>query len=560
MRRRHLAELERIVAKLLKKDPENRYQTAKDLLIDLRALKEEHDFQLKLGKTPPPPVESVAFRSSAAGSEPSPPSTRASVTVASQVPTRSSWRTLSVAAAVLIVAVGGWYAWRASNVRSARAQLSEIAALGEGKKFFEAYDRATAIEPYLRGDPALAGVMASISLPISVTTTPPGASVYVTRFVPDAASTPVRELLGTTPLTDARVARGDYLLQVEKDGFAPIERAVVGVSKFVGTFQVAPQPVRINQRLLAASANPAGMVFVPGGDYRLIAWSRPTDRRVALSDFFIDKYEVSNREFKEFITGGGYLKRDLWPQSFVKDGRTLSWDDAMKPLVDRSGLPGPRSWSNQAFADGKADYPVTDITWYEAAAYAAFRSKQLPTVFQWEKAARNGVLGPAGVPVMPWGLFLPGDPLANRANFGAALLPVTSLEFGMSAFGALNMAGNVAEWTRNDSSEGFLATGGSIGDPTYTFAQFGGRPGFYSSEKLGFRCAQNAAPDAVDQGGGPHRDHRGDPGLQAHATGDLRDPGQRLSLPKDTARCAHRGDAGNARLEAGKDHVQRRQR
>ena len=50
----------------------------------------------------------------------------------------------------------------------------------------------------------------------------------------------------------------------------------------------------------------------------------------------------------------------------------------------------------------------------------------------------------------------------------------------MSAFGAYNMAGNVAEWTANDSSEGFLATGGAWGDPTYTFAMFGGRPGFFS--------------------------------------------------------------------------------
>ena len=71
----------------------------------------------------------------------------------------------------------------------------------------------------------------------------------------------------------------------------------------------------------------------------------------------------------------------------------------------------------------------------------------------------------------------------------------------MSAFGAYNMAGNVAEWTSNDSSDGFLATGGAWGDPTYTFAQFGGRPGFFSSEKLGFRCARLPPTSAGDQGG-----------------------------------------------------------
>ena len=102
---------------------------------------------------------------------------------------------------------------------------------------------------------------------------------------------------------------------------------------------------------------------------------------------------------------------------------------------------------------------------------------------------------------MPWGAFYPGDSLKERANFGGAAWPTTSAAFGMSAFGAYNMAGNVAEWTLNDSSDGFLATGGAWGDPTYTFSQFGGRPGFFSSEKLGFRCARLAADGAGDQGG-----------------------------------------------------------
>ena len=83
------------------------------------------------------------------------------------------------------------------------------------------------------------------------------------------------------------------------------------------------------------------------------------------------------------------------------------------------GLAGPRTWSNQSFPDGKAEHPVTDITWYEAAAYAAFRGKQLPTIFQWEKAARNGYPAGGRRPGMPWGAFYPGDPLEDRANFGA---------------------------------------------------------------------------------------------------------------------------------------------
>jgi hypothetical protein len=222
---------------------------------------------------------------------------------------------------------------------------------------------------------------------------------------------------------------------------------------------------------------------------------------VRLDDYYVDKYEVSNQDYREFVTAGGYVRREFWKRPFVKDGRTLSWDEGIRALVDRTGLPGPRTWSNQSFPEGRGDHPVTEITWYEADAYAAFRGKQLATIFQWEKAARNGYRPPAGVAAMPWGAFYPGDPLEGRANFGTAAWPATSGEFGMSAFGAYNMAGNVAEWTANDSSDGFLATGGAWGDPTYSFSQFGGRPGFFTSEKLGFRCAQTVAGSRGDQGG-----------------------------------------------------------
>src|SRR6185369_6186337 len=93
-----------------------------------------------------------------------------------------------------------------------------------------------------------------------------------------------------------------------------------------------------------------------------------------------------------------------WKYPFIKDGKEISWEEAMRLLKDRTGLPGPRSWSNQKYPDGKEEHPVTDITWYEAAAYAAFRGKQLPTVFQWEKAARNGVVNQITGFAMPWGM------------------------------------------------------------------------------------------------------------------------------------------------------------
>ena len=172
----------------------------------------------------------------------------------------------------------------------------------------------------------------------------------------------------------------------------------------------------------------------------------------------------------------------------------------MKAFTDRTGLPGPRGWSSQGFPLAQADHPVTGVSWYEAAAYAAFRGKELPTVFQWEKAARNGNANPP-FDYMPWGIVFPGDRMLHRANFdGATTQPVTANPFGASPFGAYNMAGNVAEWSRNGNAAGYLTSGGAFGDPTYMFANYGIFPGFYSSDRLGFRCARrHGFQDAVDE-------------------------------------------------------------
>jgi formylglycine-generating enzyme required for sulfatase activity/predicted Ser/Thr protein kinase len=483
-------ELERIIGKALRKDPEERYQTAKDLLIDLRTLKDDRAFQARLERSGP--STDHPERATPAPATPS---------AGPRAPMRSrlAW---VIAAALVVVAGGGWFLWRSANARWATAQLPQIVAFVDAKRYFDAFDLAVAVEPYLPGEPTIAELMPVITDRISVATDPPGAQVYLKRFAPDGSGAlPARQLVGTTPLANLRIARGEYVLSIEKDGYAPVERTVSGLTIRVGTLSITPPPVRVEQKLIAAGTMPAHMVFVPGGNYRLVAWSRPTDRRVIIGDFFIDKYEATNQEFKEFINAGGYVKREFWKHPFVNNGRDVPWDEATKMFVDRTGLPGPRGWSNQSVPDGRADHPVTDVTWYEAAAYAQFRGKQLPTVYQWEKAARNGVVGAAGVTIMPWGVFYPGDMLAQRANFGEGTLPVTSSEFGMSTFGAFNMAGNVAEWTLNDSSEGYLATGGAWADPTYTFAQYGGRPAFYSSSKLGFRLVRPGADAGGDQGG-----------------------------------------------------------
>jgi formylglycine-generating enzyme required for sulfatase activity/pimeloyl-ACP methyl ester carboxylesterase len=402
------------------------------------------------------------------------------------------------ALAVALAAAGAWFSWRAANSAWAMRQVPQIDELARAGRSFEAYDLAVRVRQYMPGNPRLTRLMPAISDTLSVATEPAGARVYLKRFVAGAAAgsqTPT--LAGSTPLVDLEIARGDYVISVEKEGYVPFERSLSGIAIELEAPLLSP-PIQIRETLNPIAKAPARMLFVPGGEYRLVGWRRPTDALVKLDGYFIDKFEVSNREYKEFVSAGSYLRKELWTHPFVNQGRTISWLEAMRELTDHTGLPGPRGWSNQAFQEGKGDHPVTGITWHEAAAYAVFRGKSLPTVFQWEKAARISGFSAFGI-MMPWGL-LRGTP-DQRANFNSSgTVPVGSFEFGMSPFGSYNMAGNVSEWCLNETSGGFITRGGSWGDLPYQFGDYGTYSGFYSSDRLGFRCATKTSGAMGDQG------------------------------------------------------------
>ncbi len=463
------ASLERIIKKALQKEPGARYQSAQSLRDDLEQVKREV----------------------------SAPATAA-------ILIRRKMRQPGVALPVLALVVASalttaWLVRRSMRIRWATDSVAQVQALTQSHKYFEAFDLAAAIREYLPNDPGVARLMPEITDDLSITTEPSGAQVYLRRFSRDASGHfSARQLAGTTPIRDLAIVKGSYLLYIEKEGYAPIQGALTTAAYHL---LAGMRGVSLNYKLIESGKVPAGMVFVPGGLYKLFAYGRPTETPIQLDDFFIDKYEVSNREYKEFVSAGGYLKREYWKFPFIKNGKPLGGDEAMREFHDQTGLPGPRDWTSQDYPAGQDSYPVTGVTWYEAAAYAAFRGKQLPTLYQWEKAARVGV--PALYQgAMPWGLE--SEDTAQRANFnGKGTMPVDSFEFGVSPYGCYNMAGNVAQWCLNARGDDFFTAGGSWRGPPYLFGDYGTFPGFYSSNALGFRCVLNSPHTHGDQGATP---------------------------------------------------------
>jgi len=176
---------------------------------------------------------------------------------------------------------------------------------------------------------------------------------------------------------------------------------------------------------------PPGMALVRGGTYTVGSNSGEDDerpaRRVTLDPFYVDVKETTNAEFARFVAATGYEAEGAW--------RTYA-------------------------SDSRANHPVIAVTWNDAAAYATWAGKRLPTEAEWEAAARGGLEGR---------IYPNGDTItAEEANFGALFnrdqrtAPVGSLK--PNGYGLYDMAGNVWEWC-SDYYSGDAYLRGSTRDP-----------------------------------------------------------------------------------------------
>jgi dienelactone hydrolase len=196
-------------------------------------------------------------------------------------------------------------------------------------------------------------------------------------------------------------------------------------------------------------------------------------------EFWIDKYEVTNRQFKEFVNAGGYQKREYWKEPFIKDGKQLSWDEAMAFFRDPAGRPGPATWEFGTYPEGKEDFPVGGVSWYEAAAYAEFAGKSLPTIYHWCRAS---------------GMRSNFGDIVRFSNFLTKGLARVGAYSGLGDFGTYDMAGNIKEWCWNQTGNSRYAMGGAWNESTDTFSIPDARPPFDRSAALGFRCVKYRTP------------------------------------------------------------------
>jgi formylglycine-generating enzyme required for sulfatase activity/dienelactone hydrolase len=366
---------------------------------------------------------------------------------------------------VLLVA-GAWLYQRSARVRWAREQaLPEITQLANKGRYVAAFRLARQAERYLPADPGLARLWDDVSRQISIQTDPPGADVEMKEY---SAPEDQWMYVGRAPMEKARVPLGYFRWKVSKPGLGTLYGASATWAD--RRFKLDPE-----------GAVPAGMVRVPGGMVSYTLSNLGQLGPFSLEPYFIDRHEVTNKQFKAFVDAGGYQKREYWKQPFVKDGRVLSWEQAMAQFRDATGRPGPATWELGRYPDGQDHYPVAGVSWYEAAAYAEFAGNSLPTIAHWYRAAEPNA-----------GLYI--VPLSNFGSAGPA--PVEKYQ-GIGPYGTYDMAGNVKEWCWNETGNNLrFILGGAWREPSYQFNHADAQSPFDRSPTNGFRCVRCTAPVA----------------------------------------------------------------
>ncbi len=372
---------------------------------------------------------------------------------------------------------------RKRQVAEAEGSLKVIESLIEEnwRDFSEAYYLAKEVEKVIPDNEQLQEYISRSSVLINITSDPAGANVFIKLYHSPEAEW---ENIGITPLDSVEMPVGALRWKMEKEGFAPVVAAALTVR--FGDFSARSRLLvgqDFHRDLQPESGVPSGMVMVSGA-------SMPYGD---IPDFYIDRYEVTNQKYADFINQGGYDNQQFWSAMINTMSNPDQWKEVVSTFTDSSEIKGPSTWKNGTFHVDGEKYPVSGINWYEAAAYANFAGKELPTKDHWALAqgidktiVKSFQLGGNAI-FAPFSNFHSQHPVA-----------VGSMD-GVTSFGAHDMGGNVREWCWNQTKLGRYIRGGAWNDNPYMFKSASQADPLDRSAYNGIRCAYYPSKENIPE-------------------------------------------------------------
>ncbi|WP_075334766.1 SUMF1/EgtB/PvdO family nonheme iron enzyme [Pseudonocardia sp. Ae717_Ps2] len=250
----------------------------------------------------------------------------------------------------------------------------------------------------------------------------------------------------------------DISTEAEQDRFARSARPVaVDVTPSSADADAATEEVAVDLDRLVRHPRDGKLmarvdegVFISGPSNDVPLW---------LPEFYIDVYPTTNADYARFLAA--------------------------------TGRPAPHAWDAAAAAGDLADHPVVFVTWHDAAAYADWAGKSLPSGVQWEKAAR-GIRGD----LYPWGSRLTPAKCNVREGGINATTPVDRYQSGVSPYEVYDLCGNTWEWCSDETTAGRYQLKGSAFTSPFarcTPSNFNDASADMYDDDTGFRCVARRA-------------------------------------------------------------------
>ena len=452
-------DLEKVVARALAKDPDSRHASAETMAGALKAAVDP-----------------------AGGAPGGPHRSSSGVKIA-------PWMVIAFMVLVVAAAAVGWRWFEAvRRTEAVRTEtIPQIVRHIEIDDYQGAFALAEKAESVLPNDPVLAELWPRMSRRVALDSEPRGAVVGTRPYAGDDADW---RTIGTTPL-EVRLPIGFHRFRFDLEGHVQLERATKLGPLSAGREGSKPDPVvEVAPRLAATGTVPEEMVEIPAGWMSVEITGLEFLEPLETEPYLVDRFEVSNRDFAEFVSAGGYSDPRVWAGGLERGGSARPWQDIVAGFVDATGRPGPATWELGTFPEGGAELPVSGISWYEASAYCAFRGKILPTLYHWSNAAQPYYFAAEAIPF---------------SNFGGEGPTEVGSSSGISEHGVYDMAGNVKEWCENgtDSTQRYLV-GGAWNDSTYMFLDPDAKDPLDRSGTNGVRCM--IVPGGMDEDHPSRRD------------------------------------------------------
>lgn len=339
--------------------------------------------------------------------------------------------------------------------------LPRVMALAEKGEFLEAFlqIKGASDNVDLRQDLLFRKVWQDVSATVSCPQLPNGTTLYVARSEADA-NTWVE--LGITPF-HFNAPKGYVRIRLEHPNYIAREMGL-NLSKDFECIQKGLLELR--------EYHWPGMLFIPAASDSM---TEVFSGDLISHDFWVDRCEVTNEEFLEFIVAGGYENGEYWQHlEMVRDGEAIAWTEAVSMFKDRTGNFGPANWTDGRFPEGEANFPVDGVSWFEAAAYAKYRGKVLPSVQHWRFFSVST------------------DPqtVLRFCNFSGRISKVGTRS-GTGYHGVKDVYGNVSEWCSNSNENGLrVLNGAAANDPDYLFWCPKFANPWERKSGNGFRCIQ----------------------------------------------------------------------